>query len=81
MPRRFWLPLFAIQALANRLIPSNTAHRDLQYSKALALSTAYQSGIVVCVTFWALYGAGFGAANLYNIAWFAVPTHLWPWSG
>ncbi|WP_094183625.1 energy-coupling factor ABC transporter permease [Bradyrhizobium canariense] len=66
------VPLFAIQALANRLIPSNTAHRDLQYSKALALSTAYQSGIVVCVTFWALYGAGFGAANPYNIAWFAV---------
>ncbi|MGL9620769.1 energy-coupling factor ABC transporter permease [Bradyrhizobium sp. U531] len=64
------VPLFAMQALASRLIPSNTAHRDLQYSKALVLSTAYQSGIVVCVTFWALYGAGFGAANLYNIAWF-----------
>lgn len=66
------LPLFAIQALAKRLVPSDTAYRDLQYSKALALSTAYQSGIFVWVAFWALYGAGFDAANLYNIAWFAV---------
>ncbi|MDE5445235.1 cobalt ABC transporter permease [Bradyrhizobium sp. CSA207] len=66
------VPLFAIQALAKRLIPSNTAYRNLQYSKALALSTAYQSGIVACVAFWALYGAGFGAANLYHIGWFAV---------
>ncbi|WP_338014050.1 energy-coupling factor ABC transporter permease [Bradyrhizobium canariense] len=66
------VPLFAIQALANRLIPSNTAYRDLQYNMALALSSAYHSGIVVCVAFWALYGAGFGTPNLYDIAWFAV---------
>ncbi|WP_409190650.1 energy-coupling factor ABC transporter permease [Bradyrhizobium sp. RDM4] len=66
------VPLFAIHALAKRLVPSNTAYPDLQYSKALALSTAYQSGIVVWVAFWAFYGAGFGVANLYNIAWFTV---------
>lgn len=40
--------------------------------KALALSTAYQSGIVVWGAFWELYGAGFGAANLSNVASFAV---------
>ncbi|UPJ68543.1 energy-coupling factor ABC transporter permease [Bradyrhizobium sp. 191] len=66
------VPLYAIQALAKRLIPSKIAYRDLQYSKALALSTAYQSGIVVWVAFWVLYGAGFGAANLGNVASFAV---------
>jgi hypothetical protein len=36
------------------------------------LSTAYQSGIVVWVAFWALYGAGFGAQNLASIASFAA---------
>ncbi|MCK1713615.1 MULTISPECIES: energy-coupling factor ABC transporter permease [unclassified Bradyrhizobium] len=66
------VPLFAIQALAKRLIPSKVAYRDLQYGKALALSTAYQSGIVVWVAFWVLYGAGFGAAHLGNVASFAV---------
>jgi cobalt uptake protein with substrate-specific transmembrane region len=65
------VPLFAIQALAQRVIPHNTAYVDLKYRQALALSTAYQSGIVAWVAFWAIYGAGFGAANLANIATFA----------
>jgi ABC-type Co2+ transport system permease subunit len=65
------VPLFAIQVLAQRIIPRNTAYVDLQYRQALALSTAYQSGIVAWVAFWALYGAGFGATNLANIATFA----------
>ncbi len=66
------VPLFAIQALAQRIIPRKTAYVDLQYRQALALSTAYQSGIVAWVAFWALYGSGFGAANLVNIATFAA---------
>jgi hypothetical protein len=66
------VPLFAIQALAQRIIPRKTAYVDLQYRQALALSTAYQSGIVAWVAFWALYGAGFGAANLAGIATFAA---------
>ncbi len=66
------VPLFAIQALAQRIIPRNTAYVELQYRQALALSTAYQSGIVAWVAFWALYGAGFGATNLAGIATFAA---------
>ena len=66
------VPLFSIQALAGRVIARNTAYVDLQYRQALALSTAYQSGIVAWVAFWALYGAGFGAANLANIVTFAA---------
>jgi ABC-type Co2+ transport system permease subunit len=66
------VPLFAIQALAGRIIPRSTAYVDLRYRHALALSTAYQSGIVAWVAFWALYGAGFGAANLADIASFAA---------
>ena len=66
------VPLFAIQALAARIIARNTAYVDLKYRQALGLSTAYQSGIVAWVAFWALYGAGFGAANLANIVSFAA---------
>ena len=66
------VPLFAIQALAARIIARNTAYVDLQYRQALALSTVYQSGIVAWVAFWALYGAGFGAVNLANIVTFAT---------
>lgn len=65
------VPLFAIHALAQRIIPRNTAYVDLQYRQALALSSAYQSGIVAWVAFWAIYGQGFGATNLANIATFA----------
>ncbi|KRQ98152.1 energy-coupling factor ABC transporter permease [Bradyrhizobium valentinum] len=66
------VPLFAIQALAGWSIPRNTAYVDLQYRQALALSTAYQSGIVAWVAFWALYGTGFAAENLASIASFAA---------
>jgi ABC-type Co2+ transport system permease subunit len=66
------VPLFAIRALAERVIPGKSAYVDLRYGQALALSTAYQSGIVAWVAFWALYGAGFGAQNLASIASFAA---------
>jgi Cobalt uptake substrate-specific transmembrane region len=66
------VPLFAVRALAGRMIPRNTAYVDLQYRQALALSTAYQSGIVAWVAFWALYGAGFAAENLAAIGSFAA---------
>jgi ABC-type Co2+ transport system permease subunit len=66
------VPLFAIHALAQRIIPRNTAYVDFRYRQALSLSMAYQSGVVAWVAFWAIYGAGFGAANLANIATFAA---------
>ena len=66
------VPLFAVRALAGRMIPRKTAYVDLQYRQALALSTAYQSGIVAWVAFWALYGAGFAAENFAAIASFAA---------
>ncbi len=48
------VPLFAIQALAKKVIARDTAYVDLRYSQALALSTAYQGGIVAWVAFWAI---------------------------
>ncbi|MDP4032570.1 MAG: energy-coupling factor ABC transporter permease [Pseudorhodobacter sp.] len=66
------VPLFALQALATRIIAPKTAYVDLKYRQALALSTAYQGGVVAWVGFWALYGAGFGATNLAAIGTFGA---------
>lgn len=66
------VPLFAIAALARRIVPASTAYVDLSYSQAFKLSLAYQGGIVLWVGFWAIYGQGVGAANLQNIASFGA---------
>ncbi|MBT9550822.1 MAG: energy-coupling factor ABC transporter permease [Hydrogenophaga sp.] len=66
------LPLFAIQALARRVIAPDTAYVDIRYAQALKLSVAYQGGIVVWVGFWAIYGQGVGAENLSSIGRFGA---------
>jgi len=66
------IPLWAIGLLATKVIAPKTAYVDLKYSQALALSTAYQGGIVAWVAFWAIYGHGFNADNLANIATFGL---------
>jgi hypothetical protein len=64
------VPLFALSGLARRVIAPNTPYVDLKYRQALALSTAYQAGIVAWVAFWALYGQGFSAENATAITAF-----------
>lgn len=66
------VPLFALNALARRIIPENTAYKDVAYAQCLALSTAYQAGVVAWVGFWAIYGQGVGAANLAEVGTFGV---------
>ena len=66
------VPLFAMAALARRIIPASTAYVDIGYGQAFKLSVAYQGGIVVWVGFWALYGQGVGADNLSSIGSFGV---------
>ena len=66
------VPLFGVRLLAKRLIAPDTAYVDLTYAQVLALSTAYQGGVVAWVAFWAFYGQGFGAENLANIASFGL---------
>lgn len=66
------VPLLAVAALAERIIPAKTPYVDLSYSQTLALSTAYQGGVVLWVAFWALYGHGFGAENLNAIGTFGA---------
>ncbi len=66
------VPLFALSALARRIIPAKTAYKDVEYAQCLALSTAYQGGIVTLVAFWAIYGQGVGAANLAQVGTFGI---------
>lgn len=66
------VPLFAMGMLAKRIIPADIAYKDVAYRQALALSTAYQGGIVAWVAFWAIYGHGFGAENLAQVASFGL---------
>lgn len=64
------VPLWALSVLAKRAIPADTAYVDLKYTQVLALSAAYQGGVVAWVAFWAFYGQGFGAENLSAVASF-----------
>lgn len=66
------VPLFAMSKLAQRIIPAETAYKDVTYWQALSLSTAFQVGIVGWVAFWSLYGQGFGVANVSSIATFGA---------
>jgi ABC-type Co2+ transport system permease subunit len=66
------VPLLLVDALARRVIPANTAYKDVSYGHALKLSTAYQGGVVAWVAFWAVYGSGIGADNLAQVASFGA---------
>ncbi|GAB4370696.1 MAG: energy-coupling factor ABC transporter permease [Kiloniellaceae bacterium] len=66
------VPLWAISLLAKRIISPDTPYVEVKYWQALALSTAYQGGIVAWVAFWALYGGGFAGENLAAIASFGA---------
>lgn len=61
------VPLFIMRTIANKVISPRTAYIDLNYHQALCLSVTYQGGIVLWVSFWALYGRGFTMTNLDNI--------------
>lgn len=66
------VPLWAISVLAKRVVAPGTAYVDLSYKQALALSTAYQGGIVAWVGFWAFYGQGFSSENLAAVGSFGL---------
>jgi len=66
------MPLALVSVIAKKTIPAQTAYKDVTYKQALALSTAYQGGIVAWVAFWALYGQGFGAENLASVGSFGA---------
>lgn len=65
-------PLFAVDALAKKIVPHTTAYVDLRYMDVLKMSAVYQGGIVAWVAFWAIYGQGFGAENLSAVVSFGA---------
>lgn len=66
------VPLFAIAALARRVVAPGTAYVDLSYRQALTLSGMYQGGVIAWVAFWAIYGQGVGADNMAAVLSFGV---------
>lgn len=66
------VPLFAIHALAKRVIAPRTAYVDLSYGQVFKLSTAYQGGIVAWVAFWAFYGGGVTVTTLAEVGTFGL---------
>lgn len=65
-------PLFAVDALAKKIIPPSVSYVDLQYLDVLKLSAVYQGGVVAWVAFWAIYGQGVGAENLSAVTSFGM---------
>ncbi|WP_371154910.1 energy-coupling factor ABC transporter permease [Jannaschia sp. 2305UL9-9] len=66
------VPMFAIFALARKVIAPDTAYVDLSYAQVLKLSAAYQGGVVAWVAFWAIYGQGVGAENMAAVLSFGA---------
>ena len=66
------VPLFALQAIAARVIAPGTAYVDLSYRQVVALSASFQGGTVAWVAFWAFYGQGFGAENVSSVMAFGA---------
>lgn len=66
------VPLWGLSLLAKRIIPPRTPYVEVTYSQALALSTAYQGGIVAWVAFWAFYGQGFSIDSLSAVGSFGA---------
>jgi len=64
------VPLMAVALVADKIIPKNTAYKDVSYKQTLALSAAYQGGVVSWVAIWAFYGQGFGAETLSQVGLF-----------
>ncbi|MEI4263519.1 energy-coupling factor ABC transporter permease [Roseovarius sp. D0-M9] len=66
------VPLFAVDALARRVIPQDRAYVDLAYEDVFKLSVVYQGGVVTWVAFWAIYGQGVGAENMTSVLTFGA---------
>ena len=66
------VPLFAMTAVARRVLPKDRAYVDLDYAHVLKLSALYQGGVIAWVAFWVFYGQGVGAETFASVAGFAA---------
>jgi ABC-type Co2+ transport system permease subunit len=62
--------MLVLHYATQKIIPANTPYKDITYGQMLKMSVIWEGSIVSWVAFWALYGQGFGAENLQNIASF-----------
>ncbi len=62
--------MFMLNLAVKKIIPQGIAYKDISYAQMLKMSIVWEGAIVSWVAFWALYGQGFGAENLANIASF-----------
>jgi len=66
------LPLFAMNLVAKKVIPAHTAYKDVSYGQAMALSAAFQAGIIAWVAFWVVYGQGVTTESVASIGTFSA---------
>ena len=64
--------LFAMQAVAMRMLPANIPYVDLGYSHVLKMFVVFQGGIVAWVAFWTIFGRGLGAVNRQGVGSFGL---------
>ena len=64
--------LFAMQAVAKRLLPAHLPYVELGYSHVLRMSLVFQGGIVTWVAFWTIYGRGLGVETLQSVGTFGA---------
>jgi len=62
--------IFLLNVAVKKIIPSNTAYKDISYSQMLKMSIIWEGSIVSWVAFWAFYGQGFGAENVSEVVTF-----------
>ena len=59
--------MFILNMAVKKIIPKETAYKDISYSQMLKMSIIWEGAIVSWVAFWAIYGQGLGIENLSNI--------------
>ena len=62
--------MLLLNAAIKKIVPAGTAYKDISYKQMLKLSLVWEGSIVTWVAFWAVYGQGFGAENLTEVASF-----------
>ncbi len=64
--------MLMLYAATRTIVPRHVAYKDITYTQMVAMSLVWEGAIVGWVAFWALYGQGFSAENLYNIGTFGA---------
>ena len=62
--------IFMLNIAMKKIVPEKTAYKDITYSQMLKMSIVWEGAIVSWVAFWAIYGQGFSATNVENVATF-----------